>query len=69
FIALAALAAAYNRRATTGVLVACAALVKLFPAMLAVAFYKKWDRRLPVAMMVTLALFSIPYFVIGHVTL
>lgn len=69
FIALAALAAAYNRRATTGVLVACAALVKLFPAMLAVAFYKKWDRRLPVAMMATLALFSIPYFVIGHVTL
>jgi hypothetical protein len=69
FIALAALAAAYDRRATTGALLACAALVKIFPAMLAVAFYKRWDKRLPTAMIVTLALFCIPYFAIGHVTI
>jgi alpha-1,6-mannosyltransferase len=69
FIALAALAAAHDRRATTGVFVACAALVKLFPAMLAVAFYQRWDRRLPTALVATLALFSVPYFVVGRVTL
>jgi alpha-1,6-mannosyltransferase len=69
FIALAALAAAHDRRATTGVFVACAALVKLFPAMLAVAFYRRWDRRLPTGTLATLALFCVPYFVIGRVTL
>ncbi|HYE75238.1 MAG TPA: glycosyltransferase family 87 protein [Blastocatellia bacterium] len=69
FISLAALAAAYNRRTTTGVLVACAAMVKIFPAMLAVAFYKRWDFKLPTAMLTTLALFCIPYFVFGRVTI
>lgn len=65
FVALAALAAARGRRATTGVLLALAALVKVYPGLLAAAFYRKWDWRLPAAMAATAAIFYLPYLGAG----
>jgi len=65
FIALAGLAAAHGRRGTTGVMLALAALVKIYPAVLAAAFYKKWDWRMPTAMAATAAILYTPYLGAG----
>ena len=65
FIALAGLAAARRRSATTGVLIALATMVKLFPGILAAALWRKWDRRLIIGMASTLILFYLPYLGVG----
>ncbi len=65
FIALAAVAAARGWRAITGVMIALATLVKVYPAMLAAAFYKRWDGRMPAAMIATVAILYAPYLSVG----
>ena len=65
FITLAGLAAAHGKRATSGAMLAMATMVKLFPALLVAAFWKKGDKRLPIAMAVTLAIFYAPYLGVG----
>jgi alpha-1,6-mannosyltransferase len=66
FIALAGLAGAKKRTGLAGVLIALATMVKLFPGILAAAIWKKWDRKLPVSMGVTLGLFYLPYLGVGR---
>jgi alpha-1,6-mannosyltransferase len=51
--------------ALTGIALAGATLVKLFPALLFPALYRRWDWKMPVAFLVTLAAGYIPYASVG----
>jgi hypothetical protein len=51
--------------ASTGVALAAASLVKPFPLALLPALYRRWDWRLPLAVVVTIAAFYAPYLGVG----
>lgn len=65
FIVLALLAHGRGRESLTGVLLASAVLVKLFPLVLFPAFYRRWSWRMPLAFLVTLAASYLPYLSVG----
>jgi len=58
---------AASRRAPlwTGVALAAATLVKFYPAVAGPALYRRWDWRMPLAFVVTLALLYVPYLSVG----
>jgi hypothetical protein len=60
-IALALWSRSRDMRALTGVALAGAALIKLFPALLLPAFYRRWDWKMPLAFAGTLVLAYLPY--------
>ena len=55
FLALALLAFAWRRPGWTGVALACAALTKFLPVVVAPALWRRWDWRLPAAFALTVA--------------
>jgi alpha-1,6-mannosyltransferase len=57
----------FARRASTltGIALAAATLVKYYPVVAAPALYRRWDWRMPVAFVVTVALLYIPYLRAG----
>jgi alpha-1,6-mannosyltransferase len=65
FIALALLAHRKRRETLTGVLLACATCVKLFPAALFPAFYKRWSWRMALAFVATIVVTYLPYLSVG----
>jgi hypothetical protein len=64
-IALALWARGRDMRALTGVALAGAALIKLFPALLLPAFYRRWDWKMPLAFAGTIVLAYLPYGSVG----
>ena len=65
FIALALLAHRKRRETLTGVLLACATCVKLFPAALFPAFYKRWSWKMPLTFVATIVVAYLPYLSVG----
>jgi hypothetical protein len=65
FVALALLARRRKLDALTGLLLGCAALVKLFPALLFPALYRRWNWRMPAAFIATAVLAYVPYLGVG----
>ena len=61
FIALAMLARVRGKYGLAGFALAAATLVKLIPIILLPAFYKRWDRKLPIVFAATVALCYLPY--------
>ncbi|MGH9899765.1 MAG: glycosyltransferase family 87 protein, partial [Pyrinomonadaceae bacterium] len=61
FISLALLARRRNWETLTGIMLACATLVKLFPVILFPALYRRWGWRMPLAFMVTTIVLYLPY--------
>jgi len=61
FIALALLARRKRMPTATGVALACATLVKLYPLALLPALYRRWDWRMPLAFAGTLVAAYLPY--------
>ena len=64
-IALALWSSSRGWRALTGAALAGAALIKLFPALLVAAFYRRWDWKLPLAFAGTYLLAYLPYASVG----
>lgn len=64
-IALALWARSRDMRALTGIALAGAALIKLFPALLLPAFYRRWDWKMPLAFAGTFVLAYLPYVGVG----
>lgn len=63
---LLALCARRARRDTlTGILLGCAALVKFFPLVLLPALYRRWDWKMPLALLATVCLGYLPYVAVG----
>jgi len=54
-----------NMRALTGVALAGAVLIKLFPALLLPSFYRRWDWKMPLAFAGTFVLAYLPYASVG----
>lgn len=67
FIATALLAHRKRYETLTGFLLACAACVKFFPAVLFPAFYKRWSWKMPLAVLVTILVTYLPYLSVGPV--
>lgn len=67
FMMLALLARRRNAEVLTGVTLACAVLVKLFPLVLFPAFYKRWSWKMPLAFAITVAVAYLPYLGAGPV--
>lgn len=65
FVMLALLARHYRRESAVGVALACAALVKLFPAVLLPALYRRWGWKMPTAFVLTVILAYLPYLGVG----
>jgi alpha-1,6-mannosyltransferase len=65
FIALALLAHRKRRETLTGFLLACATCVKLFPAALFPAFYRRWSWKMPLAFLGTILVTYLPYLSVG----
>lgn len=65
FVALALVARRRGRESLTGVLLAAAVLVKLFPVVLFPALYRRWGWRMPLAFCVTLVAGYAPYLSVG----
>jgi alpha-1,6-mannosyltransferase len=65
FVCLALLARRRERDALTGVALACAALTKFFPLVLAPALYRRWDWRMPAAFVATCVAAYAPYLSVG----
>jgi alpha-1,6-mannosyltransferase len=65
FIALALLARRKHAETLTGVLLACATCVKLFPGALFPALYKRWSWKIPLAFAATVLLVYLPYLSVG----
>lgn len=65
FIALALLARRKHGEILTGVLLACATCVKLFPAVLFPALYKRGSWKMPLAFVATIAIAYLPYLGVG----
>jgi alpha-1,6-mannosyltransferase len=65
FIALALLARRKNAETLTGVLLACATCVKLFPIVLFPALYIRRSWKMPVAFVVTMLIAYLPYLSVG----
>jgi alpha-1,6-mannosyltransferase len=62
---LAFLTFAHRASTWTGVALAAATLVKYYPVIAAPALYRRWDWRMPVAFVVTVALLYMPYLSVG----
>ncbi len=67
FIALALLAHRKHRETLTGVLLACATCVKLFPAVLFPAVYMRKSWKMPLAFAATILVTYLPYLKVGPV--
>jgi hypothetical protein len=67
FIALALLARRKQSSISTGFFLACATLVKLFPAVLFPALYLRRSWKLPLAVVVTILIAYLPYLSVGPV--
>ena len=65
FIALALLARRKHAETLTGVLLACATCVKLFPAVLFPTVYMRWSWKMPLAFAATVLLAYLPYLSVG----
>jgi alpha-1,6-mannosyltransferase len=65
FFALALLARRKHGESFTGVLLACATCVKLFPAVLFPALYKRWSWKMPLAFVATVSIVYLPYTSVG----
>lgn len=65
FVALALLARRHGRDSLTGVMLASAALVKFFPAVVFPALYRRWDWRMPLAFALTVVAAYLPYLGVG----
>ena len=65
FVCLALVARRGNRGGLTGAMIACAALTKFFPVVLAPALYRRWGWRLPAAFAAVFALAYVPYLSVG----
>lgn len=65
FIALAILAHCRQAEAASGLSLACAALVKLFPAVLLPALYKRRDWKMPLVFALAVILAYLPYLGVG----
>lgn len=65
FIALALLARRKHAETLTGVLLACATCVKLFPALLIPAVYIRGSWKMPLAFLATVLLAYLPYLSVG----
>ncbi len=65
FIALALLARRRNAETLTGVLIACATCVKLFPIVLLPALYRRRGWKMPLAFVATLPIAYLPYLSVG----
>lgn len=65
FIALALLARRKNAETLTGVLIACATCVKLFPIVLFPALYTRKSWKMPLAFVATLVIVYLPYLSVG----
>lgn len=67
FLALALLAHRRHLKTATGIALACAVLVKLFPAILFPAFYRRWDWKMPLAFIATIIIGYLPYISVGAI--
>ena len=65
FIALALLARRKHAETVTGVLLACTACVKFFPAVLFPAFYARRSWKMPLAFVATVFIAYLPYLSVG----
>jgi hypothetical protein len=66
FIALALLARKRERTALTGCALACATMVKFYPALLFPALYRKWDWKMPAVFVGTVIVGYVPYLSVGR---
>lgn len=64
-IALALLARRKNAEVATGVALACATLAKAFPIVLLPGLYKRWNLKMPLAVVITILLGYVPYLSAG----
>ena len=64
-VCLALLARRRGRDGVAGFVLACAALTKFFPLVLAPALYRRWGWRMPAAFAVTFAAAYVPYLSVG----
>jgi hypothetical protein len=67
FVALALLARRKHAETLTGVLIACATCVKLFPAVLFPALYIRRSWKLPLAFVATVLIAYLPYLSVGPI--
>ena len=67
FISLALIARRKNADATAGFTLACAALIKFFPAVLFPALYRRWNWKMPLAFAITMLVAYLPYLSVGPV--
>ncbi len=67
FITLALLARRRNAEALAGITLACATLVKLFPAVLFPALYRRWGWRMPLAFAIAVVVGYLPYLSAGPI--
>lgn len=65
FIALALLARHRRMEAATGFALACAVLIKLFPAVLFPALYRRWGWKMPLVFLSTILVGYAPYLAVG----
>jgi alpha-1,6-mannosyltransferase len=65
FIALTLLARRKNKETATGLLLACATCVKLFPVVLFPAVYKRWSWKVPLAFVAAVVIAYLPYLGVG----
>jgi alpha-1,6-mannosyltransferase len=61
FIALALFARAHQKFGIAGFALGAATLVKFIPVILLPAIYKRWDKKLPIAFAITIAICYLPY--------
>jgi hypothetical protein len=64
-LALALLLAVRGRWVWTGIVLGAAALTKFLPAVVLPAFWRPWNRRLPLAFAATLVALYVPYAMVG----
>ena len=65
FIALALLARSRERAVLTGFGLACATMVKFYPALLFPTLYRRWDWKMPAAFAATMIVSYAPYLGVG----
>jgi len=65
FVCLALVARRRGREGLTGAMLACAALIKFFPVVIAPALYRRWGWRMPASFAAVFALAYAPYLSVG----
>ena len=65
FVCLALVARRRSREGLTGAMLACAALTKFYPVVLAPALYRRWGWRMPAAFAAVFAAAYVPYLSVG----